>query len=125
MKEYNASNEPDSKTWLELSEEARIVLIENYVRKYENNIEEEAILLHSSIHMVVENQIAENIESTKEAYNRLIRQDLSRHETIHAIGAVVSEDIYDILKNKTEFNHASYKNRLRKLTAKRWAKGKY
>ncbi len=125
MIEYNASNEPDSQAWIELSEDDRIVLIENYVQKYESNIKEEAILLHSSIHMVVENQIAENYEATKEAYSRLIRQGLSRHETIHAIGAVVSEDIYDRLKKKTEFNHVAYKNRLRKLTAKRWEKGKY
>jgi len=125
MKEYDALIEPESEKWLKLSEENRIAIIESYVRNHEKTIEEEAFLLHSSIHMVVENQLAENIESTKEAYNRLLRQGLNRHEAIHAIGAVVTEDIYDMLKNKKTFNHEKYKNRLRKLTAKKWKKGKY
>ena len=119
MKEYDAMIEPESEKWLNLSEEYRIELIENYVRKNETSIEEEAMMLHSSIHMVVENQLAENIDSTKEAYKRLLRQGLSRHETIHAIGAVVTEDIFNMLKNNETFNDEKYKNRLRKLTAKR------
>jgi len=125
MKEYDALIKPEPEKWLELSEESRIAMIESYARNHETTIEEEALLLHSSIHMVVENQLAENIESTKETYNRLLRQGLYRHETIHAIGAVVTEDIYDMLKNSETFNHDKYKNRLRKLTAKRWKKGKY
>ena len=125
MKEYDALIEPESEKWLKLSEEHRIEMIESYVRNNETTIEDEALLLHSSIHMVVENQLAENIESTKEAYKRLLRQGLNRHETIHAIGAVVTEDIYNMLKNKEAFNDEKYKNRLRKLTAKRWKKGKY
>lgn len=125
MNEYDALIEPEPDKWLKLSEDERIILIENYVRDHETSIEEEALLIHSSIHMLVENQLAENFEPTKETYNRLIRQGLSRHETIHAIGAVLTEDIYDMLQNERVFNHQTYKNRLRKLTAKRWKKGKY
>ncbi len=53
------------------------------------------------------------------------RQGLSRHEAIHAIGAVLSEDMFDIIKNKQEHNFKKYRRRLDKLTAKRWRKGKW
>jgi len=125
MKEYDALIEPEPEIWLKLSEDERILLIENYVENNETNIEKEALIIHSSIHMVVENQLAENLEPTKETYNRLIRQGLNRHETIHAIGTAVTNDIYNMLQNKTKFNEKTYKNRLRKLTAKKWKKGKF
>ena len=125
MKEYDALIEPETEKWLSIDESERISLVENYVKSIEVDINEEAVKIHSSIHVVVENQIAEKIEATIDAYNRLLRQGLNRHETIHAIGAVVSEDIYNVIKNERNFNQESYKNRLRKLTAKRWLKGKY
>ena len=124
IKKYDALIEPEPELWLELSEDERISLIENYIEKNETNIKKEVLIIHSSIHMFVENQLAENFESTKEAYNRLIRQGLNRHDTLHAIGSIVTNDIYNMVKNETEFNDITYKNRLRKLTAKKWKKRK-
>jgi len=57
-------------------------------------MENEAQRIHAAIHVIVENQLALNVESTKETYNRLERQGLKRHDIIHAIGAVISEDIF-------------------------------
>ena len=57
--------------------------------------------------------------------SKLIRQGLSRHEAIHAIGAVLSEDLFEIMKNGQEHNIKKYRRRLDKLTAKRWSKGKW
>jgi hypothetical protein len=58
--------------------------------------------------------------------SKLIRQGLKRHEAIHAIGAVLSDDIFDLLQSNKETWHKNrYRKRLDKLTAKRWRKGQW
>ncbi len=125
MKSYNASKTRNSENWLALDETTRLDLIEDYVDKFEKEIGDEKKRIHATAHLIVENQLALNEEPTVDAYSRLMRQGLNRHETIHAIGAVVFEGIYSSLKGNDEVSINSYKNRLRKLTAKRWLKGKY
>jgi hypothetical protein len=46
--------------------------------------------LHSTIHAIIENQIAEGMAKTRDALARLISEGLSRHDAIHAIGSVLS-----------------------------------
>ena len=125
MKEYTASISPDPEKWLALDEATRLELVIDYVNNYENSIEDEAKRIHAAIHVIVETQLAQDTEPTKETYNRLSRQGLNRHEIIHAIGAVIAEDIYGIMKGKKENPFVGYKLRLKKLTAKRWKKGKW
>jgi len=119
MKEYNASISPDPEKWLALDEATRLELVIDFVNNYENSIEEKAKRIHAAIHVIVETQLAQNTEPTKETYNRLKRQGLNRHEIVHAIGAVISEDIFEIMKGNKENPFAGYKLRLKKLTAKR------
>lgn len=125
MQTYNASTTPDPEAWLELDESERLGLICDFVKIFESDIEEEAQRLHAAIHTIVENQLAMNVEPTNETYARLRRQGLDRHESIHAIGAVINEDFYEIMKGNKNSPFERYKGRLRKLTAKRWQKGKW
>ena len=125
MQTYNASTTPDPEAWLELDEAERLALICDFVSEFENDIEIEAQRLHAAIHAIVENQLALDVEPTNETYARLRRQGLDRHESIHAIGAVISEDLYEIMKGNKNSPLEGYKGRLKKLTAKRWKKGKY
>jgi hypothetical protein len=92
----------------------------------EQDVPEDKILIHSAIHVVVENQLAMGVEPVSETIARLIRQGLDRHEAIHAIGAIISGDIFDILKgNVQEYSLVKYRRKLEKITAKRWRKGQY
>ena len=125
MESYNALKKLDSALWLNLDEAVRLELIEEYVENFEKEIESSKKHIHASIHMVVENQLALGEKPALDAYSRLLRQGLNRHETIHAIGAVIFSDIYDAMQNIDNKQITSYKNRLRKLTAKKWLKGKY
>ena len=125
MKQYNASKKPTPELWLSLDDDARLELVEQYVEKFERKIDDSAKSIHASIHMVVENQLALNEDVTIKAYQRLMQQGLKRHETIHAIGAIILESIESGMKEKSDEPIVNYKNRLRKLTAKRWIKGKY
>ena len=125
MKQYNASKKPVPELWLSLDDDTRLELVEKYVENFERKIDDSAKSIHASIHMVVENQLALNEDVTIKAYQRLMQQGLKRHETIHAIGAIILESIESGMKEKSDEPIVNYKNRLRKLTAKRWIKGKY
>jgi len=82
--------------------------------------------MHATIHVLVENQIALGVKPVPETIVKLLRQGLSRHEAIHAVGAVLSEDMFNILqKGDGAWNQGHYRRRLEKLTAKRWKKGRW
>jgi hypothetical protein len=91
---YDAEVAPDPDRWLALDEGERIVLVELYHRQARVPLPKLARTLHAATHVVVENQLAERDDAVTRALSRLMKQGLSRHEAIHAIGAVVAEEIY-------------------------------
>jgi len=124
MEKYEVSKAPDPETWLSLDEGERLELVVTYVHKHERHIEEPAKRIHASLHVIVENQLALGSIPTPETFSRLQRQGLNRHEAIHAIGAVISEDMFNIMKGN-KHQEMEYQERLKKLTAKRWKRGKW
>ena len=127
MKYYNPDEPLNVNEWLVLDDEERKIL----VSKYHERIKEEfpdsgAFSMHSLIHVIVENQIATNVDFVPETVTRLVIQGLPRHEAIHAISAIIMEDIYGMLKGTTkEFSPKKYRRKLEKISAKRWRKGQY
>ena len=92
----------------------------------EVDVPDEGKELHALIHVVVENQLAMGVDPVLATLSKLTRQGLKRHEAIHAIGAVLSDDIFDLLQSNKETWHKNrYRKRLDKLTAKRWRKGQW
>jgi len=123
---YDPEQAPDPEAWLELDEFERIDLIQSFVEMNETDIPEEAKKLHAAIHAAVENQLAMAVEPVPATVTRLIRQGLKRHEAVHAVGAVLSGDMYEMMKGDAKtWNRQHYDQRLKKLTAKRWRKGKW
>ena len=126
MENYHPSQTPSPEEWLKLDESIRIDLVRKAHEAAGIKFEEErAENMHSVIHVIVENQLALKVDSVPATISKLTRQGLSRHEAIHAIGAVISEDLFNIVKNDQEHNFKKYRRRLDKLTAKRWRKGKW
>jgi hypothetical protein len=123
MKKYKASQAPDPKEWLSLDEYNRLELVVEFVNEFETHIEDTAKRIHAGLHVIVENQLAMESAPTPETYSRLRKQGLNRHEAIHAIGAVISEDMFEIMQGNRQ--ELKYQDRLRKLTAKKWKKGKW
>ena len=74
------------------------------------------------MHVVVENQLAANDEPVVRALARLMKEGLSRHDAVHAIGSVVAQQIFDILKmNDTpETSRARYYAAVERLTRLKW-----
>lgn len=65
--------------------------------------------LHVAIHQVVENQLAENDPpQTAGTLAALRRAGYDRHDAIHMIGRVVSDEIFEILKEERPFDEAAY-----------------
>jgi hypothetical protein len=119
---YDPSQTPAPAEWLELDEQERVLFVEQYHRRA--RIDLPSVTLHSTIHVVVENQLAGNDQPVVRALARLMKQGLSRHDAVHAIGSLVSEQIYDLLKLKDtpETSRARYYAAIERLTAAEWLK---
>jgi len=78
--------------------------------------------VHIAIHQTIENQIANHDPAqTAEALAALIQAGYTRHEAIHAIGAILTPELFEILRDNRPFDEAAYIEALRNLaqTAKR------
>lgn len=126
MVSYNPSVQPNIEEWLKATDDERTTVVKEFHEENDEAMDEEALTLHSAVHVIVENQLAMGVELLPETVTKLIRQGLSRHEAIHAIGAIIAEDIFAIVRGqKSEFSPKQYRRKLEKLTAKRWRKGQY
>ena len=125
MNHYDPEQAINASEWLELDEGVRQLLVEEYHRDARIALPNKTRLLHAAIHTVVENQLAMNIEPVVRALERLMKEGLSRHEAVHAIGSRVAEQIYDImqLKETPEVLNARYYAAIEQLTAATWRNG--
>ena len=124
MDRYDPEMAPDPKEWLTLDESERLLLVEGYHRDARVALPKAARRLHATIHTVVENQLALGDEPVVRALARLRKEGLSRHDAVFAVGAVVAEQIYDLLKLKDapETSRARYYAAIGRLTAEEWRK---
>jgi hypothetical protein len=122
MDRYNPEAAPDAEDWLALDEGERIQLVEWYHRDARVDLPKAARTLHASMHVVVENQLALNDAPVVRALARLRKEGHSRHDAVHAIGSVVAEHIYDLLKRKDapETARARYYAAVERLTVATW-----
>ena len=124
MEKYDPLYAPDPVAWLELDESERIGLVEEFHRGAGTELPEPG--LHAGIHVVVENQLALGEEPVPATIGKLIRQGLDRHEAIHAVGAIIAEDLFGLMQGEQgQWDAQRYRKRLEKLTAKRWRKGQW
>lgn len=122
MMKYNPDNATASDDWLSLDETERIEMVTAYHRRIKANLPNQR--MHSIIHVIIENQLAEGLDVVIETLERLKNEGLNRHEAIHAIGSVLAEHLWKLLREKPKVSdpNESYYRRLRSLTASRWRK---
>lgn len=125
MARYDPDVAIEPEVWLEIDESARISIIVAYHEASDQEEPESGWELHATLHCLVENQLAEGLLVTRSTLAKLIRQGLGRHDAIHAIGSVASEELFNMMQEKGVFDQERYRQRLNKLTAKRWLKGKW
>lgn len=122
MAKYDPSMAPEPSQWLSLDEQERLSLVMEYHHSAGIVLPNDRI--HASIHVIVENQIAEGHQPTVTAIARLMGEELSRHDALHAIGSVVAEHIYNSV-NSVDPNYgqkaqALFDAAVEGLTTERW-----
>ncbi|MDF0676784.1 MAG: hypothetical protein P0120_20975 [Nitrospira sp.] len=117
---YDPDAAPDPGNWLALDEAQRIELVSAYHQRLSTELPNAQ--LHAAIHVIVESQLAEEVEVTKDALVRLRAEGLDRHEAIHAIGSVLMKHVWDLLRSdaKPPDSNAPYFEALKGLTANSW-----
>jgi len=72
--------------------------------------------LHVSLHLAIENQIAEeNPRQVRRYLSRKLARGVDRHEIIHEIAAIFCESLFDTLKYQKPFDRMRYIQRLEEM----------
>lgn len=123
MNRYDPERAPNVEEWLSLDEPTRIALAEAYHRHARIKLSNRKA--HAVFHVIVENQIAENLEPVVRAMSRLTQEGLTRHDAIHAIASVVATHVHDLLNAQVDASNAQavYYTAIEKLDARSWKGG--
>ena len=123
MEEYDPNRDPEADEWLDLDEQERMILVEDYHRRH--RVRMPSVEGHAVIHTIVENQLALEEPVVVATFARLRREGLDRHDAIHAIGSVLASHMHSLLvgeQSEREPNERYYKA-LGKLSARKWRAG--
>ncbi len=118
---YDPMVAPDPAEWQELSELEAIDLVTAHHE--DAGVELPDPLLHATLHVTVENQIAMGQEIPVAAtLIRLQNEGLDRHDALHAIAWVLVEHMHNLLSRDEppEDPNAMCYKQLENLTAERW-----
>ncbi|MDO6562083.1 hypothetical protein Q4488_01700 [Amphritea sp. 1_MG-2023] len=74
MDNYNPNNSITAQEWLALDEAKQIELISDFHAEFVKDLPDDALMVHSSIHVIVENQLAMGVDLIPETIAKLIRQ---------------------------------------------------
>jgi hypothetical protein len=126
VQNYDPEVAPNPIEWLALDEQLRIHLAEAYHRNAREKLPN--LKAHAAFHAIVENQIAEGLKPVLSAMARLMKQGLTRHDALHAIGSCVADHFFEAMNTEDEdfasTAQARYSAAIERLTAEAW-KRKY
>ncbi len=119
---YDPTINPDTRLWLDLSEDAQIRIVREFHHSGVPELLKEE--LHAAFHVMIENQLALREAPVQKTMDRLIDAGLERHDAIHAIVSVLIEHLYDIVHRGSPGgdNKDMYYQDLAHLSAEDWKK---
>lgn len=121
MDTYDPNQAPSPVDWLELDEQERMILVEDYHR--EAGIELPNEVVHAVVHTVVENQLAMGEPvGVRATLQRLLAEGVDRHGALHAIGSVLTEFMHDLATGEAEGEgiNEKYTSSLERIDARDW-----
>jgi hypothetical protein len=122
VRHYHPEVQPNPSEWLALDERERLRIVEEHHRAA--GIKLPNAKVHACFHTIVENQIAEGLQSVVGAMKRLMDEGLSRHDALHAVASVLSDHVFDLMntKDKTFADdvQARYDADVERLTVEEW-----
>jgi hypothetical protein len=118
---YDPKLHIDPEAWEALDESARIESVRQYHRRNQIRLPNES--LHAATHVIVENQLAlGDAFPARAVLLRLMEEGLDRHEAVHAIGSVLSEQLFLAVKEGEADLNAQCVEKLNRLSADSWRK---
>lgn len=104
-----------------LDEGERMSCIQEYHQALPSRAQPPNLLLHSSLHLIVENQLAADDPSeVRPALARLMADGMSRHDAVHALGWLVMTYVKRVADNPADSDTAAYQRELTRIDRKRW-----
>ena len=121
---YNAENAPSPTDWLKLPEQERIRFVSTFHMVH--RLKSGNAKAHAAIHVIIENQIAMGFGPTVRAMARLQTQGLSRHDSLHAVGSVVSGYMFAAMRKPEETDSQTIQSEINaaieRIDAESWRK---
>jgi hypothetical protein len=119
---YDANTAPDPEVWLAADESGKLAAIEAHHRALAVDLPNPR--LHATMHAIVENQLAANSPAEAGAtLERLVAAGVTRHEAIHAIGSVVADAIWGVLRRHATVDRDAMAAALARLDPDDWRDG--
>jgi len=119
---YDADHPPAPEAWLARSEADRIAAIEAHHAGRADALHDAppSSALHHRMHLVVENQAAEGLDSVTRTLERLTAEGLRRHAAIHMIMEVLTEALAAMATSQEPLGEEAYGAKLDALDASAW-----
>jgi hypothetical protein len=117
---YDPDVPPDPAAWLDLDEDERAAAVQDYHRRAGIELPNED--LHARGHVIIETQIAIGDElAARRTLERLMHEGLDRHDALHALCAVLFEEIRKLHQDEERSNVQDlFEAALETLTAEKW-----
>jgi len=119
---YDANRAPDGDSWRALSEREQLAC----VARYHNHVLSDrelppSLSRHAGLHVIVESQMATGTPAGAcAALERLMAEEVSRHDAIHAIGWLAAEHMKRAVEAQVPVDADLYANDLENLTVRKW-----
>jgi hypothetical protein len=94
-------------------------IVQRYHRREQIPLPDERV--HASYHVMVENQVALGGKTpVSETVDRLMGEGMSRHDAIHAVGAVLAKHMHRAMETSVPVSREAYYADIRALTKEGW-----
>ena len=103
---YDVASPPSPEDWLAMDEAARIDAVREAHERTRSPVGSNATA-HASIHVIVENRLAEGHSAVVDAYDRCRAAGLDRHTAVHALASVVTRHMIAMVEQQASFDQAA------------------
>lgn len=119
LTKYDPERAPDPERWRAQNEMDLMDIVKRYHRRERIWLPSEEA--HAALHVMVENQIAlGDATPVDAAIHRLMGEEMSRHDAIHAVGAVLNKHVYAAHSTGIPVSREAYYDDIRALTKESW-----
>lgn len=119
LTKYDPERAPDAERWRAQNEMELIDIVQRYHKREQIPLVDPRA--HAALHVMVENQVALGDRTpVADAVQRLMAEDMTRHDAIHAVGAVLDKHVFHAHSSGVPVSREAYYDDIRAITKERW-----